>query len=245
MGLAKRKIESEPIYTEAEYLALEREADERHEYLDGVIYAMAGEKTPHGNISVNLVRLISAHLLDKPCQTFTKDMKVRSGPLPRWRQSTKGLYSYPDLVIACGQLKFLDDYQDVLINPTVIVEVLSNSTEAFDRRQKFLRYQQYLPSLVDYVLVSQDQPAIELFHRPSPKSPRWEYTAVSGLKGRLLIPALKCPLRLADVYYRVTFPAAAPAKSSAKPAKPRASKSRKASAPVAKKGRAVPVKKRK
>lgn len=212
MGLAQRKqaIVSEPLYTEAEYLAFERAAEERHEYLDGVIYAMAGESPEHGKISVNLVRIISTRLLGKDCDLFTKDTKVRSGPLPKSRLRPKGLFSYPDLVVVCGIARYLDDYQDVLINPIVIIEVLSGSTEKFDSRQKFLRYQQYLPSLVDYVLVSQEAPAIEIFHRPSPKSPRWEYTAASGLKGRIVIPVLKCPLKLADVYYRVTFPPAAP-----------------------------------
>ncbi len=233
MGLAQRKIEIEPqpIYTEAEYLALEREADERHEYLDGVLYAMAGESFEHGDISVNLVRLVSTALLKKPCSTYTKDTKVRSGPLPKWRASTKGLFSYPDLVVVCGERKYLDEHQDVLVNPTVIIEVLSNSTEKFDRRQKFLRYQQYLPSLVDYILVSQDEPTIELYHRPSPKSPRWEYAVVGGLKSRIFIPSLKCWLRLADVYYRVSFEQDTTA---AKP-KRRSTKSRKSAKPSAKK----------
>lgn len=255
MGLAQRKIEIEvePIYTEAEYLALEREADERHEYLDGVLYAMAGESPQHGNASVNLVRLIGNHLLGKECDLYTKDTKVRSGPLPKWHTSTKGLFSYPDLVVVCGERKYLDEYKDVLVNPTVIIEVLSGTTERFDRKQKFLRYQQYLPSLVDYVLVSQDEPTIELYHRPSPKSPRWEYAIVGGLQSRIFIPSLKCWLRLADVYYRVTFPADDSGKSGVKQTKPRSSKSRKAAKPSAKpstklsgkKKPAVPAKKKK
>ena len=230
MGLAQRKIaiETEPLYTEAEYMALERAAEERHEYLDGVIYAMAGESSEHGDISVNLVRIVSTTLLGKPCNTYTKDTKVRSGPLPKIRLSAKGLYSYPDLVVVCGERKYLDEYRDVLINPTVIIEVVSDSTEEFDRRQKFLRYQQYLPSLVDYVLVAQKHPMIEVFHRPSPKSPQWEYTAVSGLKGQIVIPALKCTLRLAKVYYRVSFPP----QTSAKPTKPRATPRRQKSLPA-------------
>ncbi|MEP7342823.1 MAG: Uma2 family endonuclease [Acidobacteriota bacterium] len=246
MGLAQRKIEieSEPLYTEREYLALEREADERHEYLDGVIYAMAGESPDHGDISVNMVRIVSTALLRTSCSTYTKDTKVRSGPLPKLRARPKGLFSYPDLVVVCGERKYLDEYRDVLINPTVIIEVVSDSTEEFDRRQKFLRYQQYLPSLVDYVLVSQRQPLIEIYHRPSPKSPRWEYTAASGLKGRVVIPALKCTLRLADVYYRVTFPADDLARNGAKQTKPGASKSRKTSRPVAKKSKPATAKKK-
>jgi Uma2 family endonuclease len=206
MGLAQPRIE--PVYTEEEYLALEREADERHEYIDGMIYAMAGESPEHGKVSVNLIRIVSTHLLDRDCDLFTKDMKVRSGPLPKSRLSTKGLYSYPDLVVICGEMKFLDEYQDVLINPTAIIEVLSDSTEEFDHKQKFPRYQQCLPTLADYLLVSQNQPLIELFHRPSPRSARWEYLPVSGLTGRLTIPSIKCPLQLVDVYRRVKFPVA-------------------------------------
>ncbi len=244
MGLAlhKTEIKNEPKYTAAEYLALEREADERHEYLDGEIYAMAGESPRHGRASVNLVRLIGNHLLGKECDLYTKDTKVRSGPLPQWRSSTKGLFSYPDLVVVCGERKYLDEYQDVLVNPTVIIEVLSDRTEWFDRRQKFLRYQQYLPSLVDYILVSQNEPAIELFHRPSPKSPLWEYIAATGLKSRLLIPSLKCWLRLADVYYRVSFES----EDSVQTAKPRSTKkTRKTERQSATKKPAAPAKKKK
>lgn len=217
MGLALRKPQSAvALYSEADYLARERAAAERSEYLDGVIYAMAGESRTHAKASVNLVRLIDTHLLGRNCDLFTKDTKVRSGPLPKSRTQTKGLYSYPDLVVVCGEPEYLDDYQDVLTNPTVIIEVLSNSTERFDSRQKFLRYQQYLPSLVDYVLVTQDSPTIEVFHRVTAKAPRWEYTVASGLRSHIVIPSLKCTLRLADVYYRVPFPAAVTTKTGRK-----------------------------
>jgi Uma2 family endonuclease len=202
MGLAQPK--AKPSYTEEEYLAFERAAEERHEYLDGAIYAMAGESPNHGTISTNLVAIVVTQLRGKDCRAFTKDMKVRSGPLPRNRLNTKGLFSYPDLVVVCGEMKFLDEHRDVLTNPTVIIEVLSEATEKFDRNRKFLRYQKYLPPLTDYVLVSQDQPLIELFHRDSPEW--WNYTSVSELKGRLRIPSIKCDLRLAEVYDRISFP---------------------------------------
>ena len=209
MGLAQRKIESEPLYTEQEYLALEREADERSEYLDGVIYAMASESPNHGTISTNLVASIVTQVRRNGCRTFTKDTKVRSGPLPKNRANTtntKGLFSYPDLVVVCGEMQFLDEYQDVLVNPILIIEVLSDSTESFDRVAKFQRYQKYLPSLTDYVLVSQTQPHIEHYHRHSPEL--WHYTSVDDLKGSLLIQSLNCRLRLADIYELVVFPPA-------------------------------------
>jgi Uma2 family endonuclease len=203
--MAYAQPKTEPLYTEEEYLAFEREADERHQYLDGVIYEMSGESPDHGSISTNLIALIVTHLRGKDCRTFTKDMKVRSGPLPPNRLRPRGLFSYPDIVVVCGEMKFLDEYQDVLTNPTVIIEVLSDTTEKFDRQQKFLRYQQYLPSLRDYVLVSQDQPAVQVFRRHSSE---WRYTAVSDLKGSISIPSIKCELRLSDIYDRVTFPPA-------------------------------------
>lgn len=246
MAVAQRKAKTEAVslLTEAEYLSLEREADERHEYLDGAVYAMAGESPEHGDISVNLIAEIATHLKGKNCHTYTKVTKVRSGPLPQWRSSTKGLYSYPDLVVVCGERKYLDEYQDVLVNPTVIIEVLSDRTEWFDRKQKFLRSQQYLPSLVDYVLVSQNEPTLELYHRPSPKSPQWEFTIVNGLKSRLFIPSLKCWLRLSDVYYRVTFPTADFDEGEVKQTRQRSTKSRKSAKSTVKKKPATPTKKK-
>jgi Uma2 family endonuclease len=112
-------------YSTEEYLALERESEERHEYLDGQIYAMAGDSPEHGAICTNLIRIISTQLLGSPCQVFSKDMKVRSGAAPKLGQTAKGLYSYPDLLVVCGELKFHDEHRDVLLNPAVIIEVLS------------------------------------------------------------------------------------------------------------------------
>ncbi|MGH8587999.1 MAG: Uma2 family endonuclease [Gammaproteobacteria bacterium] len=127
-------------HTVEEYLALERASEERHEYLDGQIYAMAGESQNHGDICINLIAELRTQLRGKPCRVWTKDVKVRSGPLPLRPHARKGLFSYPDVVIVCGEPQFLDPQQDVLINPKVIIEVLSPTTEAFDRGEKFRRY---------------------------------------------------------------------------------------------------------
>jgi len=197
-------LKTEPIYTEDEYLSLERAAEERHEYLDGTIYATAGESPDHGRVSINLILELGNQLRNRDCQIFTKDMKVRSGPLPKSPFSTKGLFSYPDLVIVCGAMKFLDEYQDVLVNPTVIIEVLSETTQHFDRVAKFQRYQKYLPVLRGYVLVSQAEPLIEHYHRDS-ASAVWQYVSASDLKGAVRLPSIKCRLRLAEVYNRVVF----------------------------------------
>jgi Uma2 family endonuclease len=190
-------------HTVEEYLALERLSEERHEYLDGLIYAMAGESPEHGIVCVNLTRIVSTQLLGTPCQVFSKDMKVRSGPDPRSRRLTKGLFSYPDLIVVCGEFQFHDKHRDVLLNPTVIIEVLSPTTEAFDRGEKFWRYRTHLPSLKDYVMVAQSIPMIDHYvHRDG----EWVLSTVSGLESSLKIASIDCSLSLADVYDRISFP---------------------------------------
>jgi Uma2 family endonuclease len=195
--------------TAEEYLALERRSDERHEYLDGNVYAMAGETLEHGIICINLTRIISNQVLGKPCQVLSKDMRVRSGPSPEPRRITKGLYSYPDLVVVCGEPEFQDDHRDILLNPRVIIEVLSPTTEAYDRGQKFLRYRTWLGSLIEYLLVSQNQPLIEQFTRRGDSE--WGIAQpVSELQDSVNVPSIGCVLPLAEVYDRITFPSATP-----------------------------------
>jgi Uma2 family endonuclease len=197
------------LYSEEEYLASEREAEERHEYLDGEIYAMAGESPEHGAICVNLTRIISTQLLGTRCQAFSKDMKVRSGPAPRPGYGPKGLYSYPDLLIVCGGLKFLGERRDVLLNPSVIIEVLSPATEAFDRGEKWVRYQTWLPELSDYLMVSQSKPQVEHYRRR--EGGGWFYSLVRGLEEGFTLDSVGCSLRLSDIYDRVEFPPEEPA----------------------------------
>jgi Uma2 family endonuclease len=191
-------------HTVEEYLALERESEERHEYLDGQIYAMAGESTQHGDISVNLVRDVSTQLKGTPCRVWTKDSKVLSGPAIKHSRSKKGLFSYPDLVVVCGEPRFLDEHKDVLLNPTVIIEVLSLTTESFDRGEKFRRYRTQIPSLTDYVLVSQAWPLIERFRRQT--NDEWILSTAIDIESSLQIASIDCTLHLSEVYDRVTFP---------------------------------------
>ncbi|MBO0725339.1 MAG: Uma2 family endonuclease [Blastocatellia bacterium] len=192
-------------YTEDQYLYIERESEDRHEYLDGQIIAMAGESPQHGDICTNLAGELRSQLKGKPCRIWTKDSKVRSGPMPKRRHSIKGLYSYPDAVIICGKPQFLDEYQDVLINPKVIVEVLSPSTEAFDRGEKFQRYRIHNPSLTDYLIVAQDRPSIEHFARQ--ENGQWVIAASAvELSESVHIASINCVLQLAEVYDRVEFP---------------------------------------
>ena len=194
----------QPHYTIEEYLALERESEERHEYLDGQIYAMAGESIEHGDICVNIIRELSSQLRGRPCRVWTKDVKVRSGPTPKPDRTIKGLFAYPDVVVVCGERRYHDQRRDVLVNPTVIIEVLSPSTEAFDRGEKFRRYRTFLESLTDYVLVSQSMPLIDHYRRRSKSE--WVLSPHDDLERSLYLASIDCTLRLTEVYDRVTFP---------------------------------------
>jgi Uma2 family endonuclease len=199
MGLPKPQA----IYTVEEYLALERETQERHEFVDGEIFAMSGESGAHGDISVNAVVALGIQLKGKPCRARSKDTKVRSGPTPKARHSTSGMYSYPDVVVVCGEPLYHDAHTDVILNPTVILEVLSPTTEVFDRGEKFTRYQTWNSTLHDYILVAQDRPQIEHFSRQADGG--WSYHRYVGLEAEVDIPSIECTLKLADVYERIVF----------------------------------------
>jgi Uma2 family endonuclease len=196
-----------PRMTVEDYLTEERAAEERHEYLDGLVYAMAGESPDHGRICMNLYGSLWPQLRGTSCEAFAKDTKVRCGPTPRPGQSMQGLFAYPDLVVVCGALQFHDQVQDVLLNPLVLLEVLSPSTEAFDRGEKFHRYRRYLLTLTDYVLVAQDRPVIDHYHRT--ETGRWEVDTLEGLGAQLHLPSISCTVPLADVYERLVFPTSA------------------------------------
>ncbi len=196
--------ESDLLYSVEDYLAYERAATVRHEYVDGYLYEMAGETLPHGDICVSLTRIISTAILGTPCRALTKDTKVKSGPFANPRRTMKGMFSYPDLVVVCGQPQFHDDYKDILLNPTIIIEVLSPGTEAFDRGGKFLRYRNFSPSLTDYILVAQDRAVIDHFQRQ--EDGLWLLRTIQGLDSELHLAALGCVLSLREVYDRVEFP---------------------------------------
>ena len=195
---------AETLFTELEYLALERASEERHEFLDGLIYLMAGESPAHGTICTNLVMIVASQLRGTPCQAWSKDTKVRSGPLPVTRYSMEGLFSYPDLVVVCGTPVYLDEYQHVLLNPQVIIEVLSPTTGAFDRGEKFKRYRTHLESLTDYVVVAQDKPLIE--HHRRQANGDWSVQSFTNLADTVTLDSIGCTLGLRDVYDRIEFP---------------------------------------
>lgn len=197
-------VQTQQRWTIDEYLSMERAAEERHEYLDGVIYAMAGESSEHADICTNLVGELHTQLRGTPCRVRSKDTKVRSGPTGQPRRARRGLFSYPDLVVICGEPQCHDTYRDVVLNPTVIIAVLSPSTEAFDRGAKFLRYHNWNPTLTDYILVSQVEPLVEHFTRQTDGS--WSYRFYMKPEQSLTIDSIHCTLQLAEVYDRIVFP---------------------------------------
>ncbi len=194
-------------YSIDEYLAIDRASEERYEYLDGAIYAMAGESPAHGIICTNLTGLLYLHLRDGPCHLFSKDTKVRSGPDPKPGRK-KGLFSYPDVVVVCEEMKFHDQHQDILLNPNIIIEVMSPNTREFDHGDKQTRYQAWLPSLAEYILVSQDTPRVEMYTRAN--QGEWIYSVAEGLESEIHITSIDCTLRLSQIYARVVFPETKP-----------------------------------
>lgn len=209
MGAPKLK----KLPTVDEYLAGERVALNRHVYLDGEILVMACESPIHGEVSANLVITIGIQLKGTSCRLRTKDTKVRSGPIPETGRGTRGMFSYPDVLVICGEPEYHDAHKDIVLNPKAIFEVLSENTEAFDRGEKFLRLQMHNPTLTDYVLIAQDSPRIEHFQKQGDS--RWLYSLHAGLEASVVIASIACSLKLADVYDRVVFPSddSAPATS--------------------------------
>ncbi len=153
MALAQQKPR---LYTAKKYLISERESEIRHEYLNGEIFEMAGANKRHNRISTNLIHLIETQIRDRDCSVYGSDMRIR---IPATQT-----YTYPDVVALCGPEEFEDETEDNLLNPTLIVEVLSKSTEAYDRGAKFEHYQT-IESLREYVLITQEPFRVEQFVR--------------------------------------------------------------------------------
>ena len=176
-------------YTPEEYLAFEEAHTERHEYIAGQVYAMSGASTAHVILRDNLIVALHTRLRGSPCRPFGADLRVRS--------PDSAFYTYPDLTVVCGPPALDPGKTATLLNPTTLVEVLSDSTEAYDRGEKFAWYQT-IPSLREYVLVSQHEARAERFARDAGGA--WSVTAASGLDAALPLPALGCELPLAELY---------------------------------------------
>ena len=183
-------LNPEPKMTPAEYLAFERvQTDARHEYLNGEITAMSGASLAHNLLVTNLMVNIGVQLRGRACNVFGSDMRVH---IP-----TTGLYTYPDITALCGPRELEDDAMDTLLNPNVIIEVLSPSTEAYDRGAKFAHYQS-IETLQEYVLIAQDQLRIEVFRRQD--SGDWLYSVATDPDATVRLEAIGCNLGLSDVY---------------------------------------------
>lgn len=184
----------EPIkMTAAEYLAFERGSDIKHEYIDGHIYAMAGGTREHTLITGNTFASLHSQRKGRSCEVYHSEMRVRVSSIK---------YVYPDVTISCSTPEFADDAKRVLLNPDIVIEVLSPSTEAFDRGDKF-QYYRSIPSIQHYLLISQDKPRIEGYQRQ--KSGLWTFKDAIGLDSNFKIEVLNFTLNLLDIYELITF----------------------------------------
>jgi Uma2 family endonuclease len=188
---------SEPLHRISvdEYLALERRSATKNEYLNGEIFAMTGASRPHNIITGNVFASLHSQLRGRGCEIFTSDMRVR---VP-----AANLYTYPDVVVACGDPRFTDEEIDTLLNPALIVEVLSPSTESYDPGTKF-EYYRTLPSLAEYLLLAQDRVHAEHFVKQP--NDGWLLTETDRLDDVLELPAIGCTLSLRNAYDRVRQP---------------------------------------
>lgn len=180
--------------TPQEYLARERQAETRSEYLRGEMFAMSGASRKHNLIATNVAGELRQQLRDRECEVYQSDMRVRVSPT--------GLYTYPDVAVVCGEPEFEDAEVDTLLNPKVLVEVLSESTADYDRGGKFTHYRR-LPSLQEYVLISQDRPLVEHYVRQG--QDEWLLTEQSSLEDTLVLPSIDCQLPFAEIYLKVRF----------------------------------------
>ena len=178
--------------TPEEYLAIERQAAYKSEYFNGEMFAMSGASPRHVLIVTNVVAELRRQLKQRPCTVYSTDLRVKVSPT--------GLYTYPDVIVVCTQPQFNDEQKDTLLNPTLIVEVLSESTKDYDRGEKFEHYRTLI-SLAEYVLIAQDKPHFEHFVRQPDN--RWLLAETNRLEDTIHLPSIACNLALAEVYDKV------------------------------------------
>lgn len=182
--------------TEAEYLAFERASPEKHEYAEGELFAMSGGTGDHAAIAANLIRELGNAVFGRGCRVHTSDMRVKLPGTPR--------YVYPDISVVCSKPEYTDEAKDTLTNPQVVVEVLSESTEAYDRGEKFAAYQT-IDSLAHYVIASQTKPRLEVFTRQDGGG--WLLRSY-GPGELAALPSLVCSIEVDRVYTDVLPPPA-------------------------------------
>jgi Uma2 family endonuclease len=193
-----------------EYLEIERASESHSEFYNGYVYAMAGASLPHFIITSNIARALGNRLEKGPCLVGSTDMKIHVSP--------QGLYAYPDVMVICGEPKLVDRRNDILLNPTVIIEVLSPSTEAYDRGFKFHQYQ-LIESLQEYGLLSQREARVEIFRRQP--NGEWLLAESLGLDAVCHFKSVGCEIALSAIYLKVNFEATPSAPMTPDPNEPR------------------------
>ena len=181
--------------TGEQYLEIERKAQFKSEFYRGELFAMSGASREHNLIANNIGGEARSRLRGSPCEVYSSDMRVRV--------DRTGLYVYPDVVIVCGEPRFVDEHVDTLVNPRLLIEILSDSTEKYDRGTKMSQYMQ-IDSLQEYVLVSQSQPRVEVYQRRS--DGKWNYSDASGLDASISLESVGITLPMSEIYLRVEFP---------------------------------------
>lgn len=182
------------FYTPEEYLALERSCEAKHEYYNGEIFAMGGASPRHVLIVTNLVVSLGSQLESGPCTVYSADLRVKVDPT--------GLYTYPDVVVLCEEPRFSGAQKDTLVNPALIIEVLSESTKDYDRGGKFEQYRT-IDSFVEYLLVAQDRPHVEHYMRQPDGS--WLLQETNNLEDTIQLKSVPCSLRMAVIYSKIEF----------------------------------------
>ena len=183
-----------PWISPEEYLAMERESEEKREYFNGEVFAMGGASPNHVLIVTNVVAELRTQLKKRPCAVYSTDLRVKVTPT--------GLYTYPDVVVVCGKPEFDDQAKDTLTNPTLIVEVLSETTKDYDRGGKFEHYRA-LSSFMEYVLIAQDRPHIEHIIRQPDN--RWLLSETNQMEETIELGSIGCTLSLSEVYDKVSL----------------------------------------
>lgn len=193
MGMSAQPL---PRLSVEEYLAIDRKAAVKSEFYQGEMFAMSGGSLAHSLLPAGLTLAIGHQLRGKGCAVVTSDLRIRISP--------QGAFVYPDLAIVCGEPQLADDHRDILLNPAVVFEVLSPSSEAYDRGHKFAEYRK-IPSLREYVLVSQEEPRLDVFTRG--EGGKWTLTEFVGKDAICLLTSVDCRLPLAEIYYEIKFDA--------------------------------------
>jgi Uma2 family endonuclease len=179
-------------FTQQEYLSIERKRETRSEFIGGQIVAMTGASRAHNLIVTNVIGELRQQLKDKPCEIYSNDMRVKI--------AVADVYTYPDAVVVCGDPQFEDAFVDTLLNPTLIVEVLSESTESYDRGRKSGFYRT-IESLAEYLLIAQDEYKIEQYVRQP--DARWLLSDIRSADSSLWLPSIQCTLALREIYDRI------------------------------------------